>query len=108
MSVHPGRFMTAAALLSAMLAAAPLTAVADEAPRVMVNTSDLNLGTAAGRTVLRNRIDLAVGKVCDPVHGRTPWEVRAYATCTKTARAGATSQYEAMVANTGKKLAAEH
>ena len=102
-----GHSIASAALLSAVLAAIPLTAGADERPSVVVHASDLNLATNAGRTVLQNRIALAVEKVCDPVHGRTPWEVRAYTTCRKTARAGATSQFDAMVANTGKKVAAE-
>jgi UrcA family protein len=105
---HHGRFITAAALLSAVFATIPLAAGADEVPSVTVNASDLNLATNAGRTVLRNRIDLAVEKVCDPVHGRTPWEIRAYATCRKTARVGAASQFDVMVANTGKKVATEH
>ena len=97
----------AAALLSAALATVPLAAGADEVPSVTVHASDLNLATNAGRSVLRNRIDLAVEKVCDPVHGRTPWEIRAYAACRKTARSSATSQFDAMVANTGNKIAVE-
>ena len=104
---HHGRSITSAALLSAVLAAIPLTAGADETRSVVVYASDLNLASNAGRTVLQNRIALAVEKVCDPVHGRTPWEVRAYAACRKTARASAAPQFDAMVANTGKKVAVE-
>ena len=102
-----GRSIAAAALLSAALAAIPLAAGAAEAPSVAVHASDLNLTTNAGRTVLQNRIALAVEKVCDPVHGRTPWEIRAYTACRKTARASATSQFDAMVASTGRKVAVE-
>ena len=99
------RSLTAAALLSAMLATIPVAASAGEALTVAVNASDLNLGTAAGRTVLQNRIALAVEKVCAPVHGLTPWEVQAYRTCRTTARASAAPQFDAMVANTGNKIA---
>jgi UrcA family protein len=108
------RSITATALLSAMLAAIPLAAGAAETPAaearsVTVPASDLNLATDAGRTVLKNRIALAVQAVCDPVYGRTPWEVKAYASCKKTARASAAPQFEAMVANaqTGGKVAVD-
>ena len=99
------RFLTATALLSAMLATIPVAASAGEALTVAVNASDLNLGTAAGRTVLQNRIALAVEKVCAPVHGQTPWQVEAYRTCRSTARASAAPQFDAMVANSGNKVA---
>src|SRR5258706_177526 len=65
---HHARSITTAALLSAVLATIPFTARA-ETPSVVVHASDLNLATNAGRTVLQNRIALAVEKVCDPVHG---------------------------------------
>jgi UrcA family protein len=103
------RSITATALLSAMLAAIPLAAGVAEARSVTVPARDLNLATDAGRTVLKNRIALAVQAVCDPVYGRTPWEVKAYASCKKTARASAAPQFEAMVANaqTGGKVAVD-
>ena len=106
---HHVRSLTATALFSAMLTATPFAADATETPSVAVHASDLNLATDAGRTVLQNRIALAVEKVCDPVHGRTPWEIKAYSACRKTARTSAASQFDAMVANTqtGKKVAAE-
>ncbi|HKB97116.1 MAG TPA: UrcA family protein [Rhizomicrobium sp.] len=103
---HHARSITTAALLSAVLATIPFTARA-ETPSVVVHASDLNLATNAGRTVLQNRIALAVEKVCDPVHGRTPWETRAYTACRKTARASAASQFDVMLANFGKKVAVE-
>ena len=109
MSHHNARPITAAALLCAMLAAIPLSAGAAETRSVTVPAKDLNLATDAGRTVLKNRIALAVRAVCDPAYGRTPSEVKAYASCMKTARASATPQVDAMVANaqTGGKVAAD-
>ena len=106
---HYARPITAAALLCAMLAAIPLSAGAAETRSVTVPAKDLNLATDAGRTVLKNRIALAVRAVCDPAYGRTPSEVKAYASCMKTARASATPQVDAMVANaqTGGKVAAD-
>jgi UrcA family protein len=109
MSHHYARPITAAALLCAMLAAVPLSASAAEALSVNVPAKDLNLATDAGRTVLKNRIALAVQKVCDPVYGRTPSEVKAYTACRQTARASAAPQVDAMVASaqTGGKVAAD-
>lgn len=106
---HPAHSITAAALLSAMLATIPVAAGAEEARSVTVKAADLNLATDAGRTVLKNRIALAVGAVCDPVYGRTPSEVKAYASCKKTARASAAPQFDAMVASaeTGGKVAVD-
>jgi UrcA family protein len=110
MSHHYARPITAAALLCAMLAAVPLSAGATEARSVTVPAKDLNLATDAGRTVLKNRIALAVRAVCDPAYGRTPLEVKAYTACRQTARASAAPQVDAMVANaqTGGKVAADH
>ncbi len=102
------RYLAAAASLSAIFASFPAAADAagTAAPSVAVQAGDLNLATEAGRTVLQNRVALAVNKVCAPVEGRTPWEVKAYKECRATARAGAAPQVEAMVANTGGKVAA--
>jgi UrcA family protein len=99
--------IAAAALLSAMLATIPVAAGADEARSVTVKAADLNLATDAGRTVLKNRIALAVGAVCEPIYGRTPAEIKAYVSCKKTARASAAPQFDAMVASaqTGGKVA---
>jgi len=103
------RSITAAALLSAMLAAIPSAAGAGEALSVTVRAGDLNLAADPGRTVLKNRIALAVEAVCEPVHGRTPWEIQAYRACRKTARASAAPQFDAMIANAqaGQKIAAD-
>lgn len=101
--------LAAAASLCALFAAVPMTANAADAgaaPSVAVRADDLNLASNAGRTVLQNRVALAVEKVCAPVQGRTPWEVQAYRACRASARAGAAPQVEAMVANTGGKVAA--
>src|SRR5437879_12032947 len=76
---HPAHCITAAALLSAILATIPVAAGADEARSVTVKAADLNLATNAGRTVLKDRIALAVGAVCEPVYGRTTAEIKAYA-----------------------------
>jgi UrcA family protein len=103
--IDRARSLTAAALLSAMLATIPVAASAGEALTVTVSAGDLNLATNAGRTVLQNRIALAVEKVCAPVRGQTPWEVEAYRTCRTTARASAVPQFDAMVANTVNKVA---
>lgn len=100
----------AAASLCALFAAIPMAANAADAgaaPRVAVHADDLNLATKAGRTVLQNRVALAVEKVCAPVEGRTPWEVQAYRACRKNARAGAAPQVEAIVAHNGQKVAVE-
>jgi UrcA family protein len=101
------RFLTAAALLSAMLTAIPVAAGAAETRSVTVRSGDLNLAKDAGRTVLQQRIAHAVDVVCGP-HARTTADIQAYATCSKTARASATSQFNAMVANAqaGKKVVA--
>jgi UrcA family protein len=93
------RFITAATLFSAtsMLTAFPIAAGAAEAMRMGVQTSDLNLATDAGRTVLKHRIDLAVEEVCEPARGRTISESRAYAACRKTAEASAAPQFDAAI-----------
>jgi UrcA family protein len=102
-----GRILLSAALL---LAAIPLAASAAEPRSVAVRVGDLNLDSDAGRAVLRSRIDQAVETICGDVHMRTSWDVRAETiSCTKAARAGATSQFDALVAaaRSSKKVAAD-
>jgi UrcA family protein len=99
------RFLTA--LLSAMLATIPVAAGAAETHSVTVRSGDLNLTKNTGRAVLQQRIAHAVDTVCGP-HARTTADIQAYADCSKTARAGAASQFNAMVAKaqTGERVAA--
>ena len=101
----------AATLLSATLAftAIPFAASAADAPSATVQTGDLNLGTEAGRAVLKRRIDSAVENVCGFPSARGLTENQAYTACAKTARASAMPQYDAMVsaAQSGKKVAAD-
>jgi UrcA family protein len=89
------------ALLSTLACAAFLAAanpVAAETRTVQVQSGDLNLTKDAGRTVLQQRIAHAIDAVCGPAHARTTADAQAYATCSKTAHAGALVQYDAMVA----------
>lgn len=101
----------AAALLSAglLFTAMPLAASAAETRTVAVPSGDLNLAKDAGRAVLQQRIAHAVKAVCGPGYARTTADIQAYATCSKQARAGATSQFDAMIANvqTGKRVAVD-
>ena len=99
-------------LLSAtlLLAAIPVAANAADAHSVQVNAGDLNLDSSSGRAVLRARIDQAVVAVCGDTHTRTTWALRAQAiSCTKTARDGAMTQFDGMVAaaQSGRKVAAD-
>ena len=88
-------FLSAALLLAAL----PFGASAAESRSITVQAADLNLGSDAGRVVLRNRIDQAVAAVCGDVHMRAPWDVRARTiSCSAAAHANAMSQFEAMVA----------
>ncbi len=64
---------------------------------IRVHAGDLNLATDAGRTILQQRITRAVNTVCGMSHPRTATEAQAYAACSRTARAGTTAQYDAMV-----------
>jgi UrcA family protein len=108
MSDHKVRPLIAFALLSAMFGSIPVAAGADERPSVTVQSGDLNLAKDAGRAVLQQRIAHAVDAVCGPAHPRSTADAQAYATCSKTARASAAAQYDALVANvqTGKRIAA--
>jgi UrcA family protein len=88
-------------LLSAtlLLTAIPLAANAADTRTVTVKVNDLDLDSDAGRTVLRARIDQAVETICGDVHMRTTWALRAHAiSCSNTARAGAMSQFDVLVA----------
>src|SRR5262249_10185022 len=87
----------AALLACATLLLAPLAAMA-ETSTVAVQSADLNLTKAAGQAVLQQRIAHAVDRICGSAHARTTAQVEAYATCSKSDRAGATAQYEAVVA----------
>ena len=55
--------MTSAILLAATAAPAVAQSVADP-PRMVVNYTDLNLTTPAGRAALQHRLDNAVDQVC--------------------------------------------
>ena len=90
------RIAFSAALLLTMM---PLAANAADAHTTNVRVDDLNLDSDAGRVVLKNRVDQAVMAICGDVRERTTWALRADAiACTKTARAGAMSQVDALVA----------
>ncbi|MGZ5922228.1 MAG: UrcA family protein [Rhizomicrobium sp.] len=103
---------SSAALLSAVLMLAAIPAIAGTAQTrtqsVAIRSSDLNLATESGRAVLQLRIDNAVERICG-AHPRTTWEVENYANCSKAARAGATSQFDAVVtaALNNRKLASD-
>lgn len=105
---HPA---TATALFSAalILVSMPLAAHAADTRTVAVQAGDLNLARDAGRAALQSRITRAVEEVCGPAHPRTTAEVQAYATCSKTARANATAQYDAVIAKAqmGMKVAGD-
>lgn len=95
MFVHRAYF--SAALFSALLfGAAPLAAA--ETNSIAVQSGDLNLTKDAGRAVFLQRIAHAVDRVCGPAHARTTADAEAYASCAKTARASAGSQYDTVVA----------
>jgi UrcA family protein len=81
----------------ATLLLAPLGANA-QTGAVSVRSADLNLTSDAGRAVLQQRIAHAVDRVCGSSHARTTADIQAYATCSKTARANAMAQYNAVVA----------
>ena len=102
----------AATLISAtvMLAGLSFAAKAADTQSISVRSNDLDLASDAGRAVLRLRIDHAVDKICGSPHVRTTWEVQNYATCSKTARAAAASQFDAVVAaalNNASKIATD-
>jgi len=60
---------TFAALMS-IPAFAPVTAAAAPSQYVVVRYGDLDLGTAAGRSELNNRVRTAAGTLCSPVLAR--------------------------------------
>jgi UrcA family protein len=86
-------------LLSAILmfAAVPAIAGTAQTQSVTIRSSDLDLATDAGQAIFQQRIGRAVERVCG-VHPRTTWELEAYTNCRQTARAGAASQFDALVA----------
>jgi len=86
------------ALLSATLLLATAPIAVAETQSVKVQSGDLNLARETDRTKLQYRVAHAVDTVCGSSHPRTTADAQAYATCSKTARAGAAVQYEAMVA----------
>jgi UrcA family protein len=93
----PARSIVLAALSATLLIAAnPLAAA--ETRSIAVQSSDLNLARSADRITLQQRIAHAVDGICGSAHGRTTADVQAYATCSKTARAGVSVQYDAMIA----------
>jgi UrcA family protein len=92
----------AIALLSAGLTfawAAPSSAapVAAETIHVSVRSSDLDLASQSGRTVLQGRIANAVARICGS-HPRTTAEAEQYENCSTAARADAASQFDTLVA----------
>ena len=106
------RHAPASILLSAtlLLTAIPFAASAAEAPTIKVRVNDLNLDSDTGRAVLKGRIDQAIEQVCGNVATRTTWALRARAiSCTNAARAGATSQFDVLVAaaRSSKKVASD-
>ena len=90
---------SSAILLSAilMLAAVPALAGTAQTQSVTIRSSDLDLATDAGQSTFQQRIGRAVERVCG-VHPRTTRESEDYANCRQTARAGAASQFDALVA----------
>ena len=60
---------TLAALMS-IPAFAPVTAAAAPSQYAVVRYGDLDLGTAAGRSELNNRVRTAAGTLCSPVLAR--------------------------------------
>ena len=95
--LHRHHVLSAAGLLCATLLLVPVASSA-ETRAVAVQSGDLNLTRDAGKAVLQQRIAHAVDKVCGTAHARSTADVQAYATCSKTARANATVQYEAVIA----------
>jgi UrcA family protein len=85
-------------LRTAVFSAALLLPLAANAGTVTVQSRDLNLTTDAGRAQLRHRIAHAVDAVCGPAHARTAEDAQAYASCSKSARAGAALQFDTVVA----------
>ncbi|HET7083347.1 MAG TPA: UrcA family protein [Rhizomicrobium sp.] len=90
------RQFLSATLLSAALLSAP--AASAETRSVAVPSADLNLASRSGQTAMQFRIARAIDQVCGSAHSRNTADAQAYATCSKSARAGATAQYDAMVA----------
>ena len=91
------RSITVASVSAILLVAAnPLAAAARQT--VLVQSSDLNLAKDADRATLQLRIAHAVDRICGSAHARTTADVQAYATCSKAARAGAATQYDAAIA----------
>jgi UrcA family protein len=92
------RVRPAAILLSAAMALAsiPLAATA-QTKSIRVHSYDLDLSTSAGQATLQRRIDRAVGQACGPAVGARMDELASYASCSKVARAGAMTQYDAAV-----------
>ena len=102
---HSARTLITAALLACAL---PAAANAGAAQTATVRAGDLNLGSATGRAVLQSRIDQAVRTLCGDVRTRTSLELHQDAvSCSQTARAGAMSQFDALVAaaRDGRKVA---
>jgi UrcA family protein len=98
------------ALMFAAIApfSASAAGVAAETHKVAVRSSDLDLATQSGQSVLRLRIDQAVQRICGS-HPRTTWEAENYANCSQAARADAASQFDAVVAAAlnNRKMAAD-
>jgi UrcA family protein len=95
--LHRHHVLLAANLLCATLLLAPVASLA-ETRAVAVQSGDLNLTKDAGKAVLQQRIAHAVDRVCGPAHARSTADIQAYATCSKAARAGASPQYDAVIA----------
>ena len=90
--------LSIASLLCATLLSTASPLAAAETRAVNVQSGDLNLAKEAGRAALQQRIAHAIDAVCGSAHARTTADIEAYATCSKTARAGAEAQYKAVVA----------
>jgi UrcA family protein len=95
--LHRHQVFSAAGLICATLLLAPAASFA-QTRAIAVQSGDLNLTRDAGKAVLQQRIAHAVDRVCGTAHARTTADVDAYATCSKAARASATTQYDAVIA----------
>ncbi|MFN3863796.1 MAG: UrcA family protein [Erythrobacter sp.] len=84
----------AAAALGLVVTSIPATAAAYPPLTMRVKTSDLNLATAAGQTVLDQRIEAAVRTVCRVTNPNTGARVMNHSTraCLAKARAEARQQ----------------
>lgn len=83
--------------LAATGAAAPALANTNET--MVIEYSDLNLGTAEGQEVLERRIDQAARDICGVDDVRTGTRIRSTDSkkCYREAKAGATKQFAAMI-----------